>query len=173
MYGTPIFITDDERRRIYTTDLSYDKRLEQQRDIFIFQCLIGCRISDLYALRRSNVITERTSKGDRKCISYIPRKTKDGHPVTVHVPLNETALAILKKYDYMKDGSWHSRTRSPARPWSSYPRCRRTFPRHSNSPAAEPGKAALHRGMRPSTMAFHSYSLTPAGQAGGSCPENG
>ena len=103
MYGTPIFITDDERRRIYKTDLSYDKRLEQQRDIFIFQCLIGCRISDLYALRRSNVITERTSKGDRKCISYIPRKTKDGHPVTVHVPLNETALAILKKYDYMKD----------------------------------------------------------------------
>ncbi len=103
VYGTPIFITDDERRRIYKTDLSYDKRLEQQRDIFIFQCLIGCRISDLYALRRSNVITERTSKGDRKCISYIPRKTKDGHPVTVHVPLNVTALAILKKYDYMKD----------------------------------------------------------------------
>ncbi|MGI6294051.1 MAG: site-specific integrase [Bacteroidales bacterium] len=103
VYGTPIFITDDERRQIYTTDLSYDKRLEQQRDIFIFQCLIGCRISDLYALRRSNVITERTSKGDRKCISYIPRKTKDGHPVTVYVPLNETALAILKKYDYMKD----------------------------------------------------------------------
>lgn len=103
VYGTPIFITDDERRQIYQTDLSYDKRLEQQRDIFIFQCLIGCRISDLYALRRSNIITERTSKGDRKCISYIPRKTKEGHPVTVYVPLNETALAILKKYDYMKD----------------------------------------------------------------------
>ena len=103
MYGTPIFITDDERRQIYQTDLSYDKRLEQQRDIFIFQCLIGCRISDLYALRRSNIITERTSKGDRKCISYIPRKTKEGHPVTVYVPLNETALAILKKYDYMKN----------------------------------------------------------------------
>ena len=103
VYGTPIFITDDERRRIYKTDLSYDKRLEQQRDIFIFQCLIGCRISDLYALRRSNIITERTSKGNRKCISYIPRKTKEGHPVTVYVPLNETALAILKKYDYMKN----------------------------------------------------------------------
>lgn len=103
MYGTPVFITDDERRKIYTADLSYEKRLEQQRDIFIFQCLIGCRISDLYALRRSNIITERTSKGDRKCISYIPRKTKDGHPVTVYVPLNATALEILKKYDYMKD----------------------------------------------------------------------
>jgi len=103
VYGTPIFITDDERRQIYRTDLSYDKRLEQQRDIFIFQCLIGCRISDLYAMRRSNIITERTSKGDRKCISYIPRKTKEGNPVTVYVPLNATVLEILKKYDYMKN----------------------------------------------------------------------
>ena len=103
VYGTPIFITDDERRQIYRTDLSYDKRLEQQRDIFIFQCLIGCRISDLYSMRRSNIITERTSKGDRKCISYIPSKTKDGNPITVYVPLNATALEILKKYDYMKN----------------------------------------------------------------------
>ncbi|MDD3946145.1 MAG: site-specific integrase [Bacteroidales bacterium] len=103
VYGTPIFITDDERRQIYETDLSYDKRLEQQRDIFIFQCLIGCRISDLYSMRRSNIITERTSKGDRQCISYIPRKTKDGNPVTVYVPLNAIALEILRKYDYMKN----------------------------------------------------------------------
>ena len=103
IYGTPVFITDDERRQIYETDLSYDTRLEQQRDIFIFQCLIGCRISDLYSMRRSNIITEKTSKGDRKCISYIPRKTKDGNPITVHVPLNATALEILKKYDYMKN----------------------------------------------------------------------
>ncbi len=103
VYGTPIFITDEERRRIYETDLSYDKRLEQQRDIFIFQCLIGCRISDLYSMRQSNIITERTSKGDRKCINYIPRKTKEGNPITVSVPLNETALKILKKYEYMQN----------------------------------------------------------------------
>lgn len=103
VYGTPIFITDYERRQIYKTDLSYDKRLEQQRDIFIFQCLIGCRISDLYSIRRSNIITVKTSKSNRKCISYIPRKTKDGNPITVYVPLNATALEILKKYDYMKN----------------------------------------------------------------------
>lgn len=101
VYGTPIFITDEERRRIYETSLSYDKRLEEQRDIFIFQCLIGCRISDLYSMRQSNIITEKTSKGDRKCINYIPRKTKEGNPITVSVPLNDTALKILKKYEYM------------------------------------------------------------------------
>lgn len=103
VYGTPIFITDEERRKIYETDLSYDKRMEQQRDIFIFQCMIGCRISDLYSMRQSNIITEKTSKGDRKCICYIPRKTKEGNPITVSVPLNETALKILNKYEYMKD----------------------------------------------------------------------
>lgn len=103
VYGTPIFITDEERRIIYEKDLSYDKRLEQQRDIFIFQCYIGCRVSDLYSMRQSNIITERTSKGDRKCINYIPRKTKEGNPITVSVPLNETALRILKKYEYMQN----------------------------------------------------------------------
>lgn len=103
VYGTPIFITDEERRRIYETDLSYDKRLEEQRDIFIFQCLIGCRISDLYSMRQSNIITEKTSKGDRKCINYIPRKTKEGNPITVSVPLNDTALKILKRYEYMQN----------------------------------------------------------------------
>ena len=103
VYGTPIFITDEERNQIYETDLSYDKRLEEQRDIFIFQCLIGCRISDLYSMRRSNIISEKTSKGYRKCINYIPRKTKEGNPITVSVPLNETALKILKKYEYMQN----------------------------------------------------------------------
>ncbi|MDP3451814.1 MAG: site-specific integrase [Bacteroidales bacterium] len=103
VYGTPIFITDEERRKIYETDLSYDKRMEQQRDIFIFQCLIGCRISDLYTMRQSNIISEKTSKGDRKCINYIPRKTKEGNPITVSVPLNDTALKILKKYEYMQN----------------------------------------------------------------------
>lgn len=103
VYGTPIFITDEERKKIYETNLSFDKRLEEQRDIFIFQCMIGCRISDLYSMRQSNIITEKTSKGDRKCINYIPQKTKEGNPITVSVPLNEIALKILKKYEYMKD----------------------------------------------------------------------
>ena len=61
------------------------------RDIFIFQCLIGCRVSDLYRLKKSNVINDG--------IEYIPRKTKDGRPITVRVPLNETAKLILKRYE--------------------------------------------------------------------------
>ena len=31
-------------------------------------------------------------------IEYIPRKTKEGNPVTIRVPLNDKAKVILKKY---------------------------------------------------------------------------
>ena len=34
-------------------------------------------------------------------IEYIPRKTKDGRPVTVRVPLNSIAKEILAKYKHL------------------------------------------------------------------------
>jgi integrase len=71
--------------------------LEQQRDIFVFQCLIGCRVSDLYSLKKSNIING--------AIEYIARKTKDGRPVTVRVPLNKIANEILAKYADFKGDS--------------------------------------------------------------------
>ena len=47
-------------------------------------------MGDLIALKRSNVV-----KG---AVEYIPRKTKEGHPVTVRVPLNNLAKEIINKY---------------------------------------------------------------------------
>lgn len=92
-YGTPIYITLEERDKLYEKDLSGHKQVEIQRDIFIFQSLIGCRIGDLYRMTKKNVING--------AIEYIPRKTKDGNPVTVRVPMNDKAKAILDKYaDY-------------------------------------------------------------------------
>ncbi|MDR1201441.1 MAG: phage integrase SAM-like domain-containing protein [Tannerellaceae bacterium] len=93
LYGTPIYITIEERNKIYSTDFSKRPNLAVQRDIFIFQCLIGCRISDLYQFTKKSIING--------AIEYIPRKTKDGHPITVRVPLNSIAKEIIKKYsDY-------------------------------------------------------------------------
>jgi len=93
VYGTPYYITTDERKILYKTDLSNRPALETQRDIFVFQCLIGCRVSDLYKFTKQNVING--------AIEYIARKTKDGRPITVKVPLNSTAKEILNKYaDY-------------------------------------------------------------------------
>ena len=93
VYGTPYYISIDERNKIYRTNLSRHPQLAIQRDVFVFQCLIGCRVGDLYKLTRENIIDG--------AVEYIPRKTRDGHPVTVRAPLNDTAKEIIAKYaDY-------------------------------------------------------------------------
>ena len=93
VYGTPYYISIDERNKICRTNLSRHPQLAVLRDVFVFQCLIGCRVGDLYKLTRENIIDG--------AVEYIPRKTKDGHPVTVRVPLNAIAREILAKYaDY-------------------------------------------------------------------------
>ena len=90
IYGTPYYITIEERNQLYKHDLSDCPRLEAQRDIFVFQCVIGCRVSDLRSLTKGSVIDG--------AIEYIPRKTKEGNPVTVRVPLNAVAREILERY---------------------------------------------------------------------------
>lgn len=96
-YGTPYYITVDERNKLYKTNLSRHPRLAIQRDIFVFQCLIGCRVGDLFHMTKSNRING--------AIEYIARKTRDGHPVTVRVPLNSVAKEILERYrDYEGPG---------------------------------------------------------------------
>jgi integrase len=89
-YGTPFYITLEERDKLLSKDLSNYPQVEIQRDIFIFQSLIGCRVGDLYRMTKNNIVNG--------AIEYIPRKTKEGNPVTVRVPLNDKAKAILDKY---------------------------------------------------------------------------
>ena len=91
VYGTPYYITIEERNQLYTFDFSSRPALAAQRDIFVFQCLIGCRVSDLLKLTRSNLIAG--------AIEYIPRKTKDDRPATVRVPLNAIAKEIVDRYE--------------------------------------------------------------------------
>lgn len=96
VYGTPYYITTDERKQIERTNLSRHPSLAIQRDIFVFHCCIGCRVSDLYKMTMLNVVSG--------AIEYVPRKTKDGNPVTVRVTLNDTAMTILQKYAYHNKG---------------------------------------------------------------------
>lgn len=49
-YGTPYFLTLEERNIIADWDFSTNRHLGVQRDIFIFQCLIGCRVGDLLGM---------------------------------------------------------------------------------------------------------------------------
>ena len=90
LYGTPYYITVEERNQLAACDLSDHPRLAEQRDVFVFQCVIGCRVSDLRRLTKSSIIGN--------AVEYIPRKTKEGRPVTVRVPLNSVAREIVERY---------------------------------------------------------------------------
>jgi integrase len=90
VYGTPFWLSIDERNKLYKHNLSDHPELEIQRDIFVFHCVVGCRVGDLLRLTKSNVVNGG--------IEYIAGKTKDGNPKTIRVPLNKVGLEILKKY---------------------------------------------------------------------------
>jgi len=89
-YGTPIYLTKEELKQIYTADFSDNPPLETQRDIFVFQCNVGCRVGDMMRLTKRDVINGS--------IEYIPNKTIKENAKTVVVPLNTMAKAILEKY---------------------------------------------------------------------------
>ncbi len=93
-FGDPVFITVEERDKLYSADLQ-NEILSQVRDIFVFQCFIGCRVGDLLKLKKSNMVGH--------CIEYIASKTRDDKPRIARVPLSEKAKAILAKYD-LPDG---------------------------------------------------------------------
>lgn len=96
IYGTPFYLTKEERNQLYQAKFPDNPGLEVQRDIFVFQCFIGCRVGDLMKLTKANVING--------AIEYVPRKTKEGRPYTVRVPLSPTALEILDRYNDQPDG---------------------------------------------------------------------
>lgn len=89
-YGSPIYITIEERNKLYHEVFVDRPKLTIQRDIFVFQCLIGCRVGDLYKMTKANVING--------AIEYIPSKTEEETKATVRVPLNQIALDILSRY---------------------------------------------------------------------------
>lgn len=90
-YGTPFYLNIEERNHLAEFDFSKRPGLAVQRDIFIFQCLIGCRVSDLYRLTRDSIVNG--------AIEYMPSKTKGKRPEVVRVPLNPKALELIKQYE--------------------------------------------------------------------------
>lgn len=106
--GTPYYITIEERNKIADTDLAAvwetmtkDERkparmplktLIEQRDIFIFQCFIGCRVGDLLKMTDSCI--------NNGILVYTPHKTKDEgfESFQARVPLHPKALELIEKY---------------------------------------------------------------------------
>lgn len=92
LYGTPFYLTMEERDKIYDYDFSEYPRLEIHRDKFLFQCLVGCRCNDLVSFTWQNIT------GDY--LEYVPHKNLlAGRTATVRVPLCDKAKAILLRID--------------------------------------------------------------------------
>lgn len=106
-YGTPYYITIEERNKIAETDmeaafagLSEDEKnnitfplptLEAQRDVFVCHCFIGCRVSDLIRMSERNITNG--------ILVYTPIKTHNvTDAVQARVPLHPKALALIEKY---------------------------------------------------------------------------
>jgi len=64
--------------------------LEVTRDIFIFQCFIGCRASDLIKLTENNIVNG--------ILIYTPQKTKNETGKQARIPLHPKASALIEKY---------------------------------------------------------------------------
>lgn len=91
-YGAVTYLTIEERNQLYQTTMS-SKALEIQKDIFVFQCCVGCRVSDLTKFTKKNI------NGDM--LTYTPIKThREGrNQVSARVPLNPIAMELIRKYD--------------------------------------------------------------------------
>lgn len=89
-FGDPVYITIKERDILYNAVVK-NESLARIRDIFVFQCFIGCRVGDLTKLTKTNIIDG--------CIQYIAGKTKDHEPRVARIPLTEKAKTILARYN--------------------------------------------------------------------------
>ena len=95
VYGSPYYLTLEERDTIFYADLTgWPKHLVENRDKFMFQCFVGCRLSDLNKLTKANV------KGD--FLEYIPQKSlKPRHRFNGACPAQQQGKGVAGK---AKDG---------------------------------------------------------------------
>lgn len=89
-YGRPIFLTLQERDSLLQTT-GLPEVLELVRDVFVFQCFIGCRVGDLYELTKDNI------SQDGSFLVYKQIKVKDVPAISV--PILPAARELIRKYD--------------------------------------------------------------------------
>ncbi len=94
MYDDPVFLRAEEFRQVLQTKVP--KELQLAKDIFVLNCAIGCRISDLLRLTPDKV---SVSDDGIPYIHYIPSKTvgKQTTNKEVVTPLIEPAREIIRR----------------------------------------------------------------------------
>lgn len=90
VYGAPICMTKQERDYLYAKEIA-NERLARVRDLFCFQCFVGCRVGDLNTFTKDDIVND--------ILVYYPNKTKAENRIPARVPLSEKAKTILARYD--------------------------------------------------------------------------
>lgn len=100
IYGTPYYLTLEERDKIMKLNLEDYPRQEYHRLKFMFQCLIGCRGNDLELFTWDHINGEY--------LEYIPHKNLlAGRTTLVRIPLCSAAISILEQLDPDDDHFFH------------------------------------------------------------------
>jgi integrase len=94
MYDDPVFLRAEEFRQVLQTEVPAD--LQWAKDIFVLNCAIGCRISDLLRLTLDKI---SVSDNDIPYVHYIPSKTVNKQTTNKEVvtPLIEPAMEIIRR----------------------------------------------------------------------------
>ena len=87
------YLTREEIERIANKDFGVE-RLNQIRDLFVFQCLTALSYSDMASLVKSDIQTDAQGR------PYI-QKQRQKTSVTYTIPLLPKAIAILERYNYI------------------------------------------------------------------------
>lgn len=94
MYDAPFFLKADELRKVMNT--SVPSELQQTKDVFVLNCALGCRISDLKRLTMDKVTF---SDDGIPYIHYLPSKTARAQTTNqeIQTPLIPLALEIVQR----------------------------------------------------------------------------
>ena len=94
MYDAPIYLKAEELKQVMATEVPAE--LQWVKDLFVLNCAIGCRISDLLRLTPEKV---SVSEDGIPYIHYIPMKTMKTQRVNSEVitPLIEPAIEIIQR----------------------------------------------------------------------------
>ena len=94
MYDAPIFLRGEELKRVMKS--SAPANLQWAKNIFVLNCAIGCRISDLLRLSMANIAM---SDDGIPYVHYMPSKTAHLQSTNLEVttPLIEPAMEIINR----------------------------------------------------------------------------
>lgn len=82
----------------FNHDFSKNKRLERTRDVFVLNCFIGLRVSDLVRLRKGHVFEVEVDGQKAECVRIETKK--GGRGDNAFVPLLPRPKEILRKYNF-------------------------------------------------------------------------